>query len=175
MKRVTVRRRIGQWFGRWGYAMVRYRWLALVSMLAVAALLVSGLPTLVFDNSIEAFLHADDPVMVQYNEFREQFGGDDFITIAIEPREVFALDFLERLRAFHEDLESEVPDVDEVTSMLNARSTRGNESELIVEDLIEEWPRSAQDVAALKERVFANPLFAWRRRRRAHGFRRCPG
>ena len=159
MKRVTVRRRIGQWFGRWGYAMVRYRWLALVSMLAVAALLVSGLPTLVFDNSIEAFLHADDPVMVQYNEFRDQFGGDDFITIAIEPREVFALDFLERLRAFHEDLESEVPYVDEVTSMLNARSTRGNESELIVEDLIEEWPRSAQDVAALKERVFANPLY----------------
>jgi predicted RND superfamily exporter protein len=46
-----------------------------------------------------------------------------------------------------------------VTSLINARSTRGEGDELIVEDLMEQWPRDATELAALRRRVIANPLY----------------
>jgi predicted RND superfamily exporter protein len=128
-------------------------------VLALAAGLGAQLPDLAIDNSVEGFLREDDPILIQYNEFRDQFGRDDVSVIAVEPREVFDLDFLERLRALHEDLEAEVPHLEEVTSLINARSTRGEGDELIVEDLLEEWPRDEADLTVIKERVFANPLY----------------
>jgi predicted RND superfamily exporter protein len=96
------------------------------------------------DNSVEGFLHDDDPTLIRYNEFRDQFGRDDVTIIAIETPDVFDLGFLEKLRALHEDLEAEVPHLDEITSLINARSTRGEGDALIVEDLLEDWPRDTQ-------------------------------
>jgi len=156
---VAIRERIGVGFERWGRLVVRRRWWAIAGMLALAALLGAQLPDLEVDNSVEAFLHPDDPKLLHYNEFRDQFGRDDVTVIAIRPRNVFDLDFLTTLRALHEDLENEVPYLDEVTSLVNARSTRGEGNELIIEDLLEDWPRTQADLAALRERVFANPLY----------------
>jgi predicted RND superfamily exporter protein len=156
---VPIRERIAVGFERWGRLVVRRRWLVIALMLALAASLSAQLPRLHIDNSVEAFLHADDPNLIHYNEFRDHFGRDDVTVIAIRPPDVFDLAFLETLRAMHEDLENEVPYLDEVTSLLNARSTRGEGNELIIEDLLEEWPRNQDDLAALEERVFANPLY----------------
>jgi len=156
---VAIRERIGIGFESWGRLVVRRRWWAVGGMLALAAGLGAQLPHLEVDNSVEAFLHPHDPNLIHYNEFRDQFGRDDITVIAIRPRKVFDLGFLSTLRAMHEDLENEVPYLDEVTSLVNARSTRGEGDELIVEDLLEDWPRNEADLAALEERVFANPLY----------------
>jgi predicted RND superfamily exporter protein len=128
-------------------------------MLTLALGLGTQIAHLEVDNSVEAFLHADDPKLIHYNEFRDEFGRDDVTLIALRPREIFDLGFLSTLRALHADLEAELPYLDEVTSLVNARSTRGEGDELIVADLLEEWPRGPADLAALKRRVFANPLY----------------
>jgi predicted RND superfamily exporter protein len=156
---VAIRERIGEGFERWGRLVARHRWLTIVCMLTLTVGLGAQLVRLEVDNSVEAFLHDDDPSLIHYNEFRDQFGRDDVTVVAIEPREIFDLAFLEKLRALHEDLENEVPYLEEVTSLVNARSTRGEGDELIVEDLLEEWPRDEAQLAALKQRVFANPLY----------------
>ena len=49
-----------------------------------------------------------------YDSFRERFGRDTLILVAIRPPEVFELGFLEKLRAFHSDVEREVPMLVEV-------------------------------------------------------------
>jgi predicted RND superfamily exporter protein len=156
---VANRQRISEGFEWWGELVVRRRWLVISVMLMVAAGLATQLPRLEIDNSVEAFLHEDDPYLIHYNEFRDHFGRDDVTVIVIRPPEIFDLDFLEKLRALHQDLENEVPYLDEVTSLVNARSTRGEGDELIIEDLLEEWPRDQADLAALREQVFANPLY----------------
>jgi hypothetical protein len=46
-----------------------------------------------------------------------------------------------------------------VTRLMNGRSTRARGDELIVENLLEEWPRDAADLDSLRERVFADPLY----------------
>ena len=81
------------------------------------------------------------------------------IIIAIQPPDVFDLEFLKKLKALHEDIEAKVPHVNEITSLVNARSTRGDGDQLIVEDLLEKWPQNKDDLTVLKQRVLSNPLY----------------
>ncbi len=151
--------RIEDGFERWGYFVVRNRWAALFASVAVTLWLVSYLPLLTIDNSTESFLLDDDPAVVQYNEFREQFGRDDKIVLSIEAPDPFDLEFLERLRDLQGAIEADVPYVEEVESLINARFTRGEDGGLVVGELLEEWPESAADLAIFRERVLSNPLY----------------
>ena len=152
------RDRIEAGFEGWGLAVVRWRWPVIAAVLAFSGVLIAQIPRMEIEVSTESFLHADDPILLAYNEFRDQFERDDRLLIAIHTDRVFDRDFLERLRDFHRDLEDEVPQVDEVDSLINARSTRGDQDQLIVEDLFEEWPEDDAALAAIKSVALANPL-----------------
>ncbi len=128
-------------------------------MLGLTLGLLSQLPKITIDTSNEGFLHKNDPILLDYNEFRNQFGRDETVVVAIQTSNVFNLAFLEKLRQIHEALESEVPYIDEITSLINARNTRGLADTLIVEDLMEEWPQSSADLADLKNRVMQNEMY----------------
>ncbi len=156
---MAIRERIGEAFEQWSDFVVRHSGSVIAVMLLVALGAGAALPRMQVDNSIEAFLHEDDPNLIHYNDFRDRFGRDDVTVIAIRPRNVFDLAFLDKLRAMHEDLENEVPYLDELTSLVNARATYGEGDELVVDELMAEWPRDQADLAALKARVFANPLY----------------
>ncbi len=132
---------------------------AVVAVLLVAAALSSGVRNLAIDTSTESFLHPDDPVMAEYERFRERFGRDDTILVSVRPVETFGAESLRRLATLHADLEAQVPHVAQITSMVNARNTRGDGDRLVVGDLLETWPETDEARAALRERVLANPLY----------------
>jgi predicted RND superfamily exporter protein len=150
---------VSKQFERWARFVAGRPWSILMLALLVIGGFASRIPQIVVDTSVEGFLHADDPTMVAYDDFRERFGRDDSIVVGIETDDPFTLEFLERLRDFHEDLEENIPYLDEITSMLNARWTRGSDDQLLVEDLISEWPTDDADLTELRERVYANPLY----------------
>jgi len=105
------------------------------------------------------FLDEGHPAQIAYNEFRDRYGRDELILLGLQAPDVFDLQFLERLRSLHEALEEEVPHLDEVTSLVNIRETRGVGFELIVGDLLEEWPETPDERMAIRERALANPLY----------------
>ena len=154
-----IRKKIDAGFEQFGHLVYRHRWIAIFLMLVIIGGLVSQLPNIRIDTSTESFLHENDPTLQSYNAFRSQFGRDEFVLIAIQPDEIFERSFLKKLKAFHQDLEDEVPHVDEITSMVNARNTRGDADRLIVEDLLETFPEDEADLADLRERVMSNPLY----------------
>jgi predicted RND superfamily exporter protein len=156
---VQVHAGIEQAFEGWGRFVVRHRWATALAVLLLTGLCASWAPQLRSDNSIESFLRPSDPARANYDAFREQFGQDEMMVVAIRPPEVFDLSFLDRLRAFHEAIEDEVPYLDEVTSLWNARNTRGEGDQLIVEDLLEEWPEDPPALERLKRRVLENPFY----------------
>jgi len=158
--RAPWRQRVEAGFAAWGHTVARGRWIVIVTMLAVTAGLGTQLRHVRFDTSNESLFKKHDPTRVTYDHFREQFGREDLVLIAVESDgEVFELPFLEHLRALHEAIEAEVPHVDDVTSLVNARSTRGAEGELIVEDLLEDWPETAEDLARVRRIAHDNPLY----------------
>jgi predicted RND superfamily exporter protein len=151
--------RIEAAFASWGHFVVFHRRVVALAVLAITAALGAWVPRLEADNSTESFLRAGDPARLHYDAFREQFGQDDQIVVVIRPREIFDLGFLNELRALHREIAREVPHVDEITSLWNARNTRGEGDQLIVEDLLARWPESPADLEALRARVFETPLY----------------
>ena len=127
--------------------------------LLATALLGSQISRLEMDVSIEGFFRKDDPTYIDYNAFRDQFGREDLSIILLNPKQVFDLDFLRQLEAFHENLEREVPHLKDVSSLINVRSTRGEGDRLIVEDLMRELPTTPAALASLRERVMSTPLY----------------
>jgi predicted RND superfamily exporter protein len=156
---VTLRDRIDRAFEAWGHTVYARRYLVLGLCLLFLATMATFLPDMRAENSSQSYLHSADPASLEYEEFQRRFGQDDRILIAIESPEIFDLAFLERLRAFHDELEAVLPHVREVTSLVNVRQTRGEDDALIVEDLMEDWPETAEALEDLRRRVFANPLY----------------
>ena len=156
---MTVRDRIELGFESWGRFVVRRRWSVLCWSLLFSVSWAVWIPNITFDNSIESFLLDRDPASKLYREFRGQFGQDDRLMLAIAPPEIFDLDFLEQLRALHRELEDEVPHIADVTSLVNARHTRGEGDTLIVEELLGEWPETRTQLLEVERRVRANPVY----------------
>jgi predicted RND superfamily exporter protein len=155
----AVRDRVENWFGVFAGTIYLHPKLTLfISFLFVAALF-SNLPKVTVDTSIEGFLHEDDPAMITYNRFKEDFGRDDLVVVALKPESVYSIAFLEKLRNLQKELEQKVPYLDEVTSLVNARETVGRGDELIVGDLLDPFPKTDADIADLKKRIEANQIY----------------
>lgn len=155
----TLRQRIEDALGAWAHGVTRFRWPVLGGMLLVTLYLASFIPSLEIKMASEDFLFEDDPVRARYDAFKEEFGQDQIATLAITPPEIFDLAFLEKLRAFHEDLENEVPYLEELTSLVNVRSTYGRGDELVVEDLLDQMPTTPEELAAFRKRVLSTPFY----------------
>ncbi len=139
--------------------MLRFRILVLLCVFLFAAALGAELRHLVFDTSNEGFLHEDDPALLTYNKFREQFGRDDFLVLAVYSENLFSRDTLVRLTDLHEDLEKSVPHLEDITSLINVRYTHGKGDTLLVDNLLSTIPDAPAELTALRDRVLNNPLY----------------
>ena len=148
-------------FERWGHTVCRFRWAVLSICAAFTLFCLSFVPGVTVDNSTEALLVDDDPAVVLYDEFREEFSRDDTVIVSVEAPDLFDLAFLERLRALHEALRDEVPYVDEVDSLVNARVLRGEADELVAEELLEDWPSTQAEADRARAIALANPLYEY--------------
>jgi predicted RND superfamily exporter protein len=134
-------------------------WLTLAAVACVVGSLAAQLPRLTVETRVELYLSESDPIRVEYDAFRRQFGHDEIVLIALQPPEVFDLDFLERLRRLHERLEAELPHLEEVQSLVNARRTRGDGDTLIVDELMEDWPEDEAALSALRAAALASSAY----------------
>jgi predicted RND superfamily exporter protein len=156
---VSNRDRIDLASESWGRFVYRRRWWVLATACLFAVGWSCWIPQIALENSTESYLLRGDPASSLYREFRAQFGQDNQILVGIAPPEVFDLGFLERLRDFHRALEDEVPHIEEVTSLITARQTRGEGDELIVEELLEDWPQTEAELGEIAARARANPVY----------------
>jgi predicted RND superfamily exporter protein len=155
----TARHRIEAGFEKFGHFIFRNRFLTLLVVCVIAAGFLSQLPKIAIDTSNEGFLHEDDPILQQYNQFRDQFGREEMIILAIKTPDIFTFDTLARIRDLHDELEDNVPYLDDINSLINARNTRGEGDRLIVEDLLEDWPQTPEQLAEIKQRALASQLY----------------
>jgi len=154
-----VRSQIEIFLEELGHFAFRRAWAILLIAAAVLILLASQIHKIEVRTSIDEFLESNDPTRIVYDGFLTQFGRDDVILIAVEPPEVFDFTFLERLSDFHDALEEEVPHLREVQSLISARETRGEGDQLVVGELFEEWPADEDELAEIRARALANPLY----------------
>ena len=132
MIKEAIRRREAA-FENTGYSIHDHPKRVILMILLVVIFLAFHLPSIQFDTSNESFFEKDDPTLLEYDAFREQFGRDDIVLALIHPKDVFEITFLEKLKAFHQELEETVPYLDEVQSLVNITSMRGEEGDILLE------------------------------------------
>lgn len=132
-----IRNRIERWFEALSDLIYDNRYKTILLMILFVGLLGSQIPKTTIDTSTEGFLHETDPSLLEYEKFRDQFGREQMLIIALNPPDVFDPVFLEKLKTLHEDLKKNAPYLEEVTNLINARNTRGHKDELIVKNLFE--------------------------------------
>lgn len=154
-----IRHRIETGFERLADVIYRHRYKTLVVMFILTAALVSQIRHITIDTSTEGFLHKNDPALKVYNDYRDQFGRDEAVIVALKPKKVFDLEFLAILKKLHRELEDNVPYIDDINSLINARNTRGDGDRLIVEDLLETWPENKVQLDIIRDRAMSNPIY----------------
>jgi predicted RND superfamily exporter protein len=131
-----------------------------LAFLLLLVFLASHIPDIEIDTSTEGFLHEDDPFRLGYNAFRFQFGRDERVLLIVDSGStIFDLQFLEKLKQLHLTLEEKVPKLQRVDSLINARSTYGENDQLIVKDFLENWPRNEDELTALRDRALNNKTY----------------
>ena len=135
----------------------------IIFILLLIILPLTQLPNLKMDTSNEGFLHESSQVLKDYNNFRDQFGRDERAIIVIESKQIFTKAFLQKLKTLQEDVEQNVPYIEDITSLINARNTHGEGDSLIVDDLVEIMPSSKEAfeklrLTALKSHLYKNLL-----------------
>ena len=109
--------------------------------------------------SIESLVRKDNPDRIFYSKFRNTFGTDDAVVIAIGAEEIFSPDILHYINRLTEKFEA-LGGVESCLSLTTAETIRGLENDFIVEPLFEEGriPRDPGQLIDIKEKALANPL-----------------
>ncbi len=144
---------------RWGYWAFDNHWKIIAGTLLCTLLLGLGAFQLRIEVSAESFLAHDDVERRVYDAYRREFKSDEGLLLLLHSEDLFSLPFLEKLRDLHHELEENTPHAEDITSLINARTTIGRGNELIVEDLFENWPESEADLERIKARATSNPLY----------------
>ena len=154
----TIKIRIEKLFERLGHFLYRYWAITLIVMFSLIGVMLSQLWPVV-DTSSEGMLYKNDPGRIIYDKFRDQFGNSAIIVVGIEAPDIFAPIFLNKLKLLHEELENKVPFVRDVTSLINARNTRGDGDTLYVDDLLHGFPGGDIDLLKIKKLALNNRLY----------------
>lgn len=131
----------------------------IVVVIALLAFPIAHVPQIKMDTSTEGFMHDNDPVLLEYNAFREQFGRDERVMIALKSDNIFTLPFLTMLKQLHEELEANVPFIDDITSLYNVRNTRGEGEQLLTDDLLEPFPTTQAQVKRIQAQAMASHFY----------------
>ncbi len=154
-----MHRKIENVFARMTQWVYDRKYLTVLTVLFVTAILASQTSKLAIDLRDESFFHEDDPTLIAYNQFRDIFGQDDTFIIAMQPRHGLTLEFMHLLHRFHRALEGSVPYLDEVTSLANARVVRAERDNLIVDELMNPLPQTDDELQRILALIDRYPLY----------------
>ncbi len=128
----------------------------LLAVLLVIVALATQLRSLELDTDLENFISDTTPARQAYNQVKEQYGRNDVIVVGLSARDVLAEEALSRLAELHERVESEVPWVNRVNSLIDAPYQEGTDDGLLVDDLVPR-PVGSLSRAELERRIASMP------------------
>ncbi|SFV52498.1 exporter of the RND superfamily protein-like protein [hydrothermal vent metagenome] len=79
--------------------------------------------------------------------------------VVVETKDIFTLNSLKKLQKLHTSLQDNIPHLNDITSLINARNTRGEGESIIVEDLFDTFPRTQEELQKIKKTALNNKMY----------------
>lgn len=146
-------------FKRFSAFVYDHKYSGLILILVLTIGLTSQLGKIHIDTRDEGFFHEDDPALVAYNDFKDQFGQDEIFIVAIQPTKGLDIASLQSLQQLHQELQESVPYLDEITSLVNGRVVQAIGDTLHVGELLEKLPKDDAQLKQTRELIDHFPLF----------------
>ncbi|MBN1881455.1 MAG: MMPL family transporter [Deltaproteobacteria bacterium] len=145
---------------RFAEIIISFRWLILACLGCAALLTVPKIGELKVNNSIRIWFVEDDPNLVAFDQFQETFGGEEFIVLGLAADDtVFTPEHLSIIKDIGDDLNN-IDGVRRVVSITHSVDVWGAPGEILISPLMETVPRTAEEIEALRSRIYSNPLYA---------------
>jgi len=146
--------------GEWSFD---HRWIMIGGCLTGLILCLYFAKDVRFDNSFEAFFDRNDPVYKSFLEFRDNFGSDEIAYILYEAPDkedgVWDMDVMRTIEKVTGEIEERAPFVKRVLSLSNAEFIEGRPGELIIHDILEDFPEDREGMLAIRDKVLAKPIY----------------
>ncbi|MDP3919671.1 MAG: MMPL family transporter [Candidatus Omnitrophota bacterium] len=134
------------------------RWPLILALFLATGIAGWSVLALQIDPTIETLFVKNSAEYEFYREYRERYGSDHLIAIAVETEDMFSLRNLRRLRRLTETLES-FEEVERVLSLANASDIRHKFMGVKVEPVLEGVFDGKRDPQELKADIVNNELF----------------
>lgn len=149
---------------RYTHTLMRYRWLALIVLLALAVAAAAGMKRLSMTADFRVFFGAENPQLAAFDKMQNTYTKNDNVLIVIAPKDkqVFSAPTLTAV----EDLTArawKLPHSIRVDSVTNFQRTRAEGDDLIVRDLVKDAAaQTPQQLAEARAVALAEPLLVKR-------------
>lgn len=143
---------------------VRHRLVVMLAALALSLFFASRIGNLRVVVDPNANLPQEHPYVIATNEIERIFGGRNLVVIGVESAsgDVFQPAVLEKIQRITDGV-LEIPGVirSNVISLAarKAKDIMGTEEGMVVRQLMETVPRTPEEIARLKQAVYANPIY----------------
>ena len=121
------------------HAVVRWRWLVVITAIASAGLVGSGAANLEFANNYRVFFSAENPELTAFEELQATYTKNDNFLFVLEPQsgDAFSRDTISAVELLTREA-WQIPYAIRVDSISNFQHSYGIEDDLIVEDLFQD-------------------------------------
>lgn len=108
--------------------------------------------------NIKEFFPQDDPRVMTYDRVEAEFGGAEYIMLALEAEDLFTPETIRNIDLITRDLE-QIEGVANVRSLTSVDEIKGTEWGLELSPLVQELPSTAAAAEKLKKKVLADELY----------------
>ncbi|MFN2425848.1 MAG: MMPL family transporter [Candidatus Binatia bacterium] len=137
-------------------SLARYPRTSLAVMVAVTLTALSGITRITFDGSLASLSVSDDPARIFNEQVRREFGDEEIGIALLEGDDVYSVENVTVLRA----LTDRLAEVDGVTRTLSITNASDPVADVFnPPPLLAPGPITAAGLAALRDRVHANPIY----------------
>ena len=143
-------------FANW---VVKYRWWIIAVTILCTTSFAGGLRHLTFKNDKRVFFSKENPQLQAFERFEDTYTKDENVGFAIAPKDGNV--FTRRTLTMLEELTEacwKIPYSSRVDSIINFQHTRGEDDELIVEDLVQNPARlTGKDIQRISSIALSEP------------------
>ncbi len=145
----------------WAQSVIRWRWIVILLSVVLAFGIGSFASRLQLATDYRVFFSGENPELVEFERFQATYTKSDNILFLVEPAngDAFDPEALAAVQALTREA-WKLPFVSRVDSITNYQSTRAEEDDLIVEDLVAGDPAalSPAELAERRDRALADPV-----------------
>ncbi|ETR68919.1 MAG: Patched family protein [Candidatus Magnetoglobus multicellularis str. Araruama] len=141
------------------FVLTEKRAYVLFGLTGIALFLCLFLTNITIDNSLEVWFLQDDPVLLNYNEFKDIYGNDEVIIAWVNPKgSIYEKKFVSVIYSICQKME-EYSLINRIVSITKAPYLDSHEMNLIVEDMVNKEPDDSFRPEELKSKILSNPLW----------------